>query len=178
VKRLLLALALVAGPAAVPEPAGYRMGDYNAPVPDTLRGAAVIHADALPGFITVSHPVLIDVLPAPRRPDGMPADRIWLPLPHKDIPGSVWLPDVGRGAISPTLEAFFTAQLHSLTAGHEDRPVVFYCRAACWMSWNAARRAVLQGYSHVAWFPDGVEGWTAVHQPLSVATALYPAVTP
>jgi rhodanese-related sulfurtransferase len=29
------------------------------------------------------------------------------------------------------------------------------------MSWNATRRAALYGYRHVAWYPEGTDGWTA-----------------
>ena len=48
---------------------------------------------------------LIDVLPAPRRPEGMKPGMPWMPEKRRDIPGSVWLPDVGRGAINPALDA-------------------------------------------------------------------------
>ena len=27
------------------------------------------------------------------------------------------------------------------------------------MSWNAAKRALSWGYSNVAWYPDGTDGW-------------------
>ena len=29
------------------------------------------------------------------------------------------------------------------------------------MSWNAAKRAVEDGYTRVFWYPDGVDGWAA-----------------
>jgi rhodanese-related sulfurtransferase len=29
------------------------------------------------------------------------------------------------------------------------------------MSWNAAKRAMTLGYTHVAWYRDGTDGWTA-----------------
>jgi rhodanese-related sulfurtransferase len=154
VKSRLLALALLAGMAAVPEPPGFRLNEYNAPVPDSLRGATVLHGDALPAFIATAHPVLIDVLPAPRRPDGMAAGMPWLPLPHQNIPGSVWLPD---------------ARLAALTARDFAKPLVFYCRASCWMSWNAAKRAVSLGYTRVIWYPDGVEGWQQTGRKLTPA---------
>ena len=43
---------------------------------------------------------------------------------------------------------------------------MFYCLANCWMSWNAARRAIALGYRNVAWYPDGTDGWAAQHLPL------------
>ena len=34
------------------------------------------------------------------------------------------------------------------------------------MSWNAARRAIAMGYTSVAWYPDGTDGWSQAGQPL------------
>ena len=39
-------------------------------------------------------------------------------------------------------------------------PLLFYCLKDCWMSWNAAKRAIALGYRHVYWFPEGTDGWT------------------
>jgi PQQ-dependent catabolism-associated CXXCW motif protein len=36
---------------------------------------------------------------------------------------------------------------------------VVFCRADCWMSWNAARRLASQGIRHVRWLAEGIEGW-------------------
>jgi rhodanese-related sulfurtransferase len=38
------------------------------------------------------------------------------------------------------------------------------------MSWNAAKRAVSLGYTAVAWYPDGTDGWREAGLPLSEAT--------
>ncbi len=160
-RRWLLALALIAGEAAAPEPPTFRLDHYNAPVPETLKGATVLHTQALMAFIAKARPFLVDVLPAPRRPDGMAPGSPWLPLPHMDIPHSVWLPDFGRGALDPAEQARLVARLQGVTITRGDPPIVFYCRANCWMSWNAAKRAVQLGYHHVIWYPDGIEGWQA-----------------
>ena len=45
-----------------------------------------------------------------------------------------------------------------------------YCLADCWMSWNAAKRALKIGYSNVAWYRDGTDGWLAAGLPLQEAT--------
>ncbi len=82
------------------------MDNYNAPVPDTLTGARAVDAKALAAAMA-DGAVAIDVLPAQRRPESMPADRPWLPLPHMNVPGSLWWPEVGRGAIGPALDAWF-----------------------------------------------------------------------
>ncbi len=39
--------------------------------------------------------------------------------------------------------------------------LAFYCKADCWMSWNAAKRAVSYGYRQVLWFPGGPDAWAA-----------------
>ncbi len=155
--------------AGVPEPDGYRQDDYRAPVPDTVSGGRVLHAAGLKAAIDKGGIVLIDVLPAPRRPDNLPPTALWRPVPRQDIPGSTWLPDVGRGALSPELERWFQAELARLTGGDKTKPVAFYCLAQCWMSWNATKRAASYGYTNVAWYPDGTDGWMAAGLPLAEA---------
>jgi len=160
---LLLALPVLLGagvPEAsfAPEPGGFRMDDYNAPVPETLAGARVVDAAGVAEAMTAGA-IVIDVLPAQRRPAAQPAGQPWLPLPRMEIPGSLWWPEVGRGGISAALDAWFQQRLTAVTGGDRDRAVVFYCKAACWMSWNAAKRAVGYGYRRVLWFPGGTEAW-------------------
>jgi hypothetical protein len=36
-----------------------------------------------------------------------------------------------------------------VTGGNEGKSVAFYCKADCWMSWNAAKRAISYGYRDV-----------------------------
>ncbi len=162
----VLCLALAASPAlaAVPEPDGYRMDHYRAPVPDAVRGGSVVHTADLVALLAGTRPVLVDVLPAPAPPPDPRPGLPRLPLPHLDIPGSLWLPDVGRGAISPRTDAWFKASLATATHGNLAAPVVFYCLSACWMSWNATRRAIAYGYTHAIWYPEGADGWSAAGQ--------------
>ena len=109
--------------------------------------------------------VPIDVLPRPPRPKGLPEGTIWRPRPRYNIPGSVWLPNTGFGALSEEVEGYFHDNLESLTEGDKDRPLLFYCLADCWMSWNAAKRAIAYGYTGVRWFPEGTDAWTAMGLP-------------
>ena len=44
-----------------------------------------------------------------------------------------------------------------------------YCQADCWMSWNAAKRILSYGYSNVAWYPDGTDGWERANLPMAEA---------
>ncbi|HYZ61952.1 MAG TPA: PQQ-dependent catabolism-associated CXXCW motif protein [Acetobacteraceae bacterium] len=160
----LLLLAALAVAAAVPEPDGYRMDDYRAPVPETLRGAEVFHVEAMRALIDRHAAVLIDVLPAPRRPSEMRPGIPWMPQPHRTLPGSLWWPEVGRGGLPPAMEARFRQRLHEV-AGDPPRLVVFFCLSDCWMSWNAAKRAASFGL-RVGWFPDGSDAWAAHGLPL------------
>ena len=84
------------------------------------------------------------------------------------IPSSVWLPTIGYGVISAAAEQRLAEVLHEATAGRRDAPIAFYCKQDCWMSWNAARRAVESGWRNVIWYPDGIDGWTAAGLPTEV----------
>jgi PQQ-dependent catabolism-associated CXXCW motif protein len=151
--------------APVPEPAGYRMDDYRAPTPATLAGGTVLDTAGLRDLLRNPEILAIDVLPLQKRPDNLPADTLWMPKPRLNIPNSVWLPEVGRGALSEDVERYFRDNLQELSGGDPARGLVFYCLADCWMSWNAAKRAIGYGYQSVYWYPDGTDGWTAAGLP-------------
>ena len=156
----------------VPMPDGFRLDDYNAPVPAAVPGGKTVHTAELAALVRDSPGVvLVDVLPASRRPPAMQPGTPWMPEPHRDLPGSVWLPDAGRGALPPETEAWFERALQRATGGDQGRALVFYCRANCWMSWNAAKRAVQHGWRNVYWYPDGPEAWEAAGNQLAVAEA-------
>ena len=161
---LLAGAALSADP--VPEPLGYRMEGYRAPVPATIEGGEVVGTAQARALLEAGETLFIDVLPRPPKPEGLPEGTIWRDKPRRTIPGAVWLPDIGYGAISPETDAYFRENLARLT-GSRDTPVLFFCLAECWMSWNAARRAIWEyGYTRVYWYPDGTDGWSAAGFPL------------
>ena len=149
------------------EPSGYRMSDFRTPVPCTLAGAKVVSTEALRLRLQRDSPLLVDVLPSPRRPEGLTEGTPWLPPVRRNIPGTVWLPNTGFGELPVEEEAYLRTNLERLTGGDRSRPIVFYCLAECWMSWNAARRAVAWGYDSVIWYPDGTDGWEARGLPLA-----------
>jgi PQQ-dependent catabolism-associated CXXCW motif protein len=173
-KKNMLAFLLLLT-AAVSEPDSYRQSDYRAPVPDTLKGATVVHTPELAALLSHGHALLFDVLPAPIRPPDRPAGMPWMPLPHDDIPGSVWLPGTGRGTLDARTEAWFAGRVRAAAAAHPGDALVFYCLSHCWMSWNAARRAVLLGVSPVVWYPDGADGWAAAGHALAPASPERPS---
>ncbi len=142
------------------------MGDYRAPVPQELPGGRAIGtAEAAALFESRRDVVWIDVLSAPSRPADLPPTSLWRPSPRRGIPGSLWLPGVGYGVLSPEAERWFRAALQRATQGDHDRPVVFYCLADCWMSWNAARRAIGWGWRNILWYREGTDGWEAAGRP-------------
>ena len=69
------------------------------------------------------------------------------------------MPNVGYGILPPETEAAFKTQLEKVSGGDKSKTMVFYCLRNCWMSWNAAKRAVSYGFTAVHWFPDGNDGW-------------------
>ena len=53
-------------------------------------------------------------------------------------------------------------RLDEVTGGDKAKPVVFYCLSQmCWLSYNAAMRAVEAGYTNVLWYRGGIESWKA-----------------
>ncbi len=161
----VLCAPAIAFAADVPEPDGYRMSDYKADVPATLQGARVLSTVDVAELSKSPDVIFIDVLARPPRPK-LAEGTVFQEKPRDDLPGSVWLPDVGFGALSPEMEQWFHAQLLRLSGGNKGKPLVFYCLSHCWMSWNAAKRAVSYGYRAVMWYPDGADGWQAAGHPL------------
>ena len=164
-----LLLCNIAADAQPSEPEDYRMDDYRAPTPATVAGGTALDTNTAHELWVGSDAIWIDVLPAPRRPPNLPVAALWMPLAHRDISGSLWLPDIGRGALSPELESYFRGHLEAATKGRRETPIVFYCLANCWMSWNAAKRAASWGYTRVYWYRDGIDGWDTAKLPLEDA---------
>ncbi|MFN3868831.1 MAG: PQQ-dependent catabolism-associated CXXCW motif protein [Hyphomicrobiaceae bacterium] len=148
--------------AAPPEPGDFRLDAYRAPVPATLKGARVVDATVVAAEHDSRAAVLIDVYPRPPKPAGLPPGTIWRSTKHQSIEGAHWLPNVGYGKLADEPEAYFRHALEKLTAGDRAKPLVFFCLADCWMSWNAAKRALEWGYANVAWFPQGIDGWREI----------------
>jgi PQQ-dependent catabolism-associated CXXCW motif protein len=157
------ALAFANGSA---EPESYRMDDYRAPVPGTLQGARVVTTTEAEGLWREKKTVFFDVMPNTPKPRNLPEGTIWRDKVRRDIPGSIWLANVGYGALTREQTAYFRENLAAHTGSDKSRTILFYCMTDCWMSWNAAKRAVEWGYSSVLWYPAGADGWEQDGLPL------------
>ncbi|SNB78428.1 PQQ-dependent catabolism-associated CXXCW motif protein/quinoprotein dehydrogenase-associated probable ABC transporter substrate-binding protein [Arboricoccus pini] len=156
---------------AAAEPEGYRDENYRAPVPATLKGATVLDVRGLSELMEKERPVLVDVLPRQPKPKDRSPDQVWVEPKREDIPGSYWLPNTGFGFLPKATKDYFAEALATLTKGDKTTPLVFYCDPNCWMSWNAAKRALSEfGYQRVYWFPGGAQGWKDGGNDLANAT--------
>jgi len=178
--RLVLLALLLSGCSATPnretapEPEGFWTGPMGGPVPATIEGGTVIDTEELAELIAEQDPVLVDVGPQPHKPDTI-APEAWVPPPHRTLPGSVWLPGAGAGELAPARDAWYRDALQRLTGGNLAKPLVIFCHPDCWGSWNAAKRAILYGYTDVHWYEEGIEGWQdAGHETQAVQPELPP----
>jgi sulfur-oxidizing protein SoxY len=164
-----------AGPSAdtqaapVPEPTDFWDGPINSATPATLSGGTVVRAVEVAAMLKSARPVVLDVSNSPRRPEKLAPQAVWMPPPQPVIPGSLWLAGVGAGTLDAATELFYKRRLEEVTARDVNHPIIVYCHERCWLSWNAAKRAIRYGYKRVYWFPDGIEGWQAAGFSTSVA---------
>ncbi len=140
------------------EPGGYRMDDYRKPVPTTLKGATVIDTITAENLWEDNSAIFIDVFPKSPKPK-LPEGTLWIDPKRDTIAKGLWLPNVGYGALTDDMTTYFKGWLEKLRAEHPSKTLVFFCLRDCWMSWNAAKRALSWGYDNIAWYPDGTDGW-------------------
>lgn len=82
-----------------------------------------------------------------------------LPMAQNAAPASQ------AGSFSDQTQREFGQYLQQVTQGNKGRPLVFYCQSTqCWMSYNAALRAINMGFTQVYWYRGGVEAWQQVQQ--------------
>lgn len=174
-KRLAVILAIsllpFSAPAQETEPETYRMDHYRGPVPETLAGGTVVGPEKAHELWQSGTVAFIDVLPRPPKPKNLPEGTIWREKPRHSIPGAIWLPNVGYGALAEITHDYFRRGLEKATGGDPDHPILIFCLEECWMSWNAAKRALEYGYTQVYWLPEGTDGWTFFDFPTEVIEA-------
>ncbi|MDK3073095.1 PQQ-dependent catabolism-associated CXXCW motif protein [Sedimentitalea sp. JM2-8] len=148
---------------------GYRISRHRAPTPDDIPPPAqVVNAGRVKDLLS-GGAIALDVFGAAQsRFDEL--DGRWLvSKPRQSLPGALWLPETGAGAIEPAILAYLTENLARVTDGDTSRPIVVFCISDCWISWNAAQRIAALGYERVYWFRDGTDGWLDAGGELSVA---------
>lgn len=144
---------------------GYRISRYRAAVHDAPPGGQRISIDEIDRLLA-SGAALLDVMPAEGGGPEPETGEWRLVRPRENIPGSVWLADVGRGTLTAEMEAYFRDGLVRLTGGERGRAVIVYCQSDCWMAWNAVKRASGYGYTALFWYPEGSDGWRDHDRPL------------
>jgi PQQ-dependent catabolism-associated CXXCW motif protein len=175
---LLAAQAVISSPQERFDPvSGYRISDVRAPVPLSIAGGTAVDVDGLEALIAKRNPLLIDVLGNDPGRLNRYTFGLFGQLPERwNIPGSVRLPDFGKGSATAAQTRDMRLALERLTGANRAQPLVFYCIVNCWVSWNAARRAIAFGYAEVYWFRDGTETWADAGLPLEKAAP--PGVVP
>lgn len=145
---------------------GYRIDRQRAPTPDDIPAPSEKVSPAEARHLIEQGAVVLDVFGALQsRYDEL--DGTWLVSETRmSLPGAVWLPEVGRGVLDDQMRAYLATNLAQLTEGDLSRPIVVFCVADCWMSWNAAQRIADLGYSQVRWFRLGTDGWLDEGWPL------------
>lgn len=161
---VLLVLSVLCGPCAaqfinerVPEGHDYglpptselRLDRLTAPTPLLIPGARTVRTEELREMLArppEDRPLIFDVLGG----SG-----------HESIPGAIWLADAGRGrSFDDEVQALLERTLAILFRDGKAGPMVFFCAGVnCWLSYNAALRAVRLGYTEVGWYRGGIEAW-------------------
>jgi PQQ-dependent catabolism-associated CXXCW motif protein len=164
--RWLLAGALLAAATATADEnadfgvapvATLRLANLSAPTPREVPGAKTIRTAELRDRLRAAEterPLLFDVLGGEQ---------------HDSLPGAIWLPGAGRGnSYDDAVQAQLARLLQAASKGDAGRAIVFFCQGtACWLSYNAALRAVALDYREVYWYRGGIEAWLAGGGPLA-----------
>lgn len=152
-------------------PETLRKDHYRSPTPDCVPNATTLRIKDLQKLQAQSEkPILIDVFAILRRVDeGF--GSTWLPnQDHFSLPKAIWLPNVGYYILKPDIEHYLQQNLKRLTQDNMNKPLVFFCVADCWMSWNVVQRVREYGYTRVYWYKDGTDGWDEMGLPLEKVT--------
>jgi len=142
----------------VPPTAQLHSGAMHGPTPTSIPGGQVIGTKDLLSLIqgaSVNY-YLFDVLGgAQKLPNSIPAVAA-----HQG------------GSFDDQIQRAFGPFLAQTTGGNKQTPLVFYCQSnQCWMSYNAALRAINLGYTNVLWYRGGIEAWQMAGQQTQSAYA-------
>lgn len=123
-------------------------GAMHGPTPNQIPGGQVITTKGLVALVQGGRgvPVLVlDVLGNPQ-----------MQLPNA-IPAAF---AAQAGDFNDAVQQQLGQALTQLTQGNKQVPIVTYCQGPqCWMSYNAALRAIALGYQNVLWYRGGLQAW-------------------
>lgn len=154
-------------PALFDPETGYRIARQRAPTPDDIPAPARLVTPQQARDLLDQEALALDVFGAAQsRFDEL--DGTWLVSKARhSLPGAVWLPETGRGQLSAQMQRYLDTNLRARTGADKAHPIVVFCVADCWMSWNAAQRIAGLGYSRVYWFRLGTDGWLDINDTLA-----------
>lgn len=136
----------------VQPPRGLHAGQLHGPTPNSIPGGQVITTRGLYSLYQQNLPAhIFDVLGGQQvLPKAIPAVFA-----------------ANAGSFEDQTQQQLAGMLRQVTGGATDHPLVFYCQGPqCWMSYNAAVRAIALGYRNVLWYRGGLEAWSQAGLPM------------
>jgi PQQ-dependent catabolism-associated CXXCW motif protein len=140
----------------VPAQRELHSGAFHGPTPTQIPGGQAITTKGLLPLLQQQGVALVfDVLGAGQTlPNAIPL--AWAAQP---------------GSFDDDTQKQLAQALKQATQGRSDTPLVFYCGGPqCWMSYNAALRAIRLGYRNVLWYRGGMEAWQRAGQQFEMAS--------
>ena len=129
----------------VPPIAHLYTGAMHGPTPVSIPGGRVVTtADVIAFTQRGGGYVLLDVLGS-----------------GETLPGAISAVSAHRaGTFNDAVQGQLASLLGQHTQGNRTLPLIFYCQSPrCWMSYNAALRAINLGYRDVRWYRGGIDAW-------------------
>lgn len=140
----------------VPPTKSLHAGAMHGPTPASIPGGQVVTTRGLVSLAQGGQTpfVVIDALgQGETLPNAMPA---------------AWMSQ--GGSFGDAIQQQTERALSQVTQGRKDVALVFYCLSReCWMSYNAALRAIRAGWTNVLWYRGGLEAWKAAGLPTQQA---------
>lgn len=147
----------------VQAPRQLHSGQMHGPTPASIPGGQLITTKGLVALVQAKQApyMLFDVLGGPQTlPNAIPAAFLAQP-----------------GSFNDQISQQFGQMLQQAAGGRKDVPLIFYCLSTqCWMSYNAALRAINLGYTNVLWYRGGIEAWQQAGLPTQHAQQFGPGL--
>lgn len=128
-------------------------GEMHGPTPASIPGGQIVTTKGLVDLVRGGQApfLLLDVLGGPEIIQG----------------AQYAVPAAQPGSFSDQTQQQFGQFLAQATGGSKQYPLMLYCLSTqCWMSYNAALRAINLGYTNVLWYRGGIEAWKQAGLPV------------